>query len=64
MSTTPAAIVTVPLAERAYSIHVGAGLLGDAAAYRELRRGGNAVIVSNETVGPLYAQRLARSARP
>jgi hypothetical protein len=30
MSTIPAAIVAVPLAERAYSIRVGAGLLGDA----------------------------------
>jgi len=59
MSAIPAAIVTVPLAERAYSIHVGAGLLADAASYRDLKRGSNAVIVSNETVGPLYAARLS-----
>ena len=59
MSAIPAAIVTVPLAERAYSIHVGAGLLADAASYRDLKRGSNAVIVSNETVGPLYAGRLS-----
>jgi 3-dehydroquinate synthase len=64
MSTTPAAIVTVPLAERAYSIRVGAGLLGDPAGYRDLTRGSNAVIVSNETVGRLYAKQLAAALGP
>ena len=43
---------------------MGAGLLADAAGYRELRRGNNAVIVSNETVGPLYAERLSAALAP
>jgi len=64
MSTAPAAIVTVPLAERAYSIQVGAGLLGDSGSYRDLKRGSNAVVVSNETVGPLYAERICAALAP
>jgi 3-dehydroquinate synthase len=59
MNENPAANVRVPLGERSYSIAVGSNLLGAAASYQELPRGGSAVIVSNKTVGPLYAERLA-----
>jgi len=59
MNDSPAAIVPVELGERSYSIAVGSNLLGAAASFRHLRRGASAVIVSNETVGPLYAERLA-----
>ena len=59
MSLSPAALVRVQLGERSYSIAVGSNLLGSAASYQELPRGSGAVIVSNETVGPLYARRLA-----
>ena len=59
MSTSPAAIVRVQLGERSYSITVGSGVLGAAASYQDLPRGSSAVIVSNDTVGPLYAERLA-----
>ena len=59
MSQSPIAIVRVQLGERSYSISVGSNLLGAAASYQELPRGSSAVIVSNETVGPLYAGRLA-----
>ena len=58
-STSPAAIVRVQLAERAYSIGVGAGLLGSAASYQDLPRASSAVIVTSEVVGALYAKRLA-----
>ncbi|MEO5843204.1 MAG: 3-dehydroquinate synthase [Caldimonas sp.] len=59
MSTGPTALVGVHLGERSYSIAVGSNLLGAAASYRDLTRGSSAVIVSNATVGPLYADRLS-----
>jgi 3-dehydroquinate synthase len=60
MSATQAAVVVaVPLPDRPYSISVGAQLLGAVSSYQDLRRGSSAMIVSNETVAPLYASRLA-----
>jgi 3-dehydroquinate synthase len=59
MSPVPAAIVRVPLGERSYSIAVGSGLLAEPGSYEGFQRGSGAVIVSNETVAPLYAGRLA-----
>jgi 3-dehydroquinate synthase len=56
---TVAAVVRVQLGARSYPITVGSNLLGAAASYRDLPRGNSAVIVSNETVAPLYAERLA-----
>jgi 3-dehydroquinate synthase len=53
--------VTVPLPDRPYSISIGAQLLGAASSYQGLRRGSSAMIVSNETVAPLYAARLAEA---
>ena len=51
--------VHIPLGERSYDIHIGSGLLGDAAAFEAARAGSAALIVTNTTVGPLYAERLA-----
>ncbi|MDQ6639115.1 MAG: 3-dehydroquinate synthase [Pseudomonadota bacterium] len=59
MSPRPAAIVSVPLGERSYCISVGSGLLALPASYQGLKRGTSAMIVSNDTVAPLYAGRLA-----
>jgi len=59
MNDSAIAIVPVELGERSYSIAVGSDLLGKADSYRQLPRGSSAVIVSNEIVGPLYAERLA-----
>ena len=53
-----AAIVNVSLGERSYSIQVGSGLLGAPASYQALPRGSGAVVVTNQTVGSLYAKRL------
>ena len=64
MNDSPTAIVPVELRERSYSIAVGSNLLGRAASYRQLPRGSSAVIVSNETVGPLYAERLTIASGP
>lgn len=48
----------VALGERAYPIHVGAGILGDAALYAPHLGGRTAVIVSNAVVAPLYLKRV------
>jgi 3-dehydroquinate synthase len=54
-------IVPVPLGERAYDIVVGRGVLGDAGRRIATLRGRACCIVSDETVAPLYADRLAQS---
>jgi 3-dehydroquinate synthase len=59
MTASPASVVRVQLGERSYSICVGSGLLGSPASYQDLPRGSGAVIVSNDTVAPLYAERLS-----
>ena len=48
----------VALGERAYPIHIGAGLLDRAELYRPYLSGGRAAIVTNEVVAPLYLARL------
>ena len=53
-----AAIVGVQLGDRSYSIQVGTGLLDAPASFQGLPRASGAVIVSNDTVGALYAKRL------
>ncbi|MDR3158665.1 MAG: 3-dehydroquinate synthase [Zoogloeaceae bacterium] len=55
--------VNVALGERAYSIHIGRGLLSDA-AYLPARLSGQPVaVVSNETVAPLYLRTVQESLR-
>jgi 3-dehydroquinate synthase len=51
--------VRIPLPDdRDYEIRIGAGLLDAPASWLGLPKASAAVIVSNETVAPLYAQRL------
>jgi 3-dehydroquinate synthase len=50
----PARTLHVELGDRSYPIHIGRGLIGDAELYRPHVRGGQVMIVSNETVAPLY----------
>ncbi|MCG8394178.1 MAG: 3-dehydroquinate synthase [Pseudomonadales bacterium] len=47
----------VALAERSYPIHIGAGLL-DSFPLAEQVRGNQVMIVTNETIAPLYLDRL------
>lgn len=54
-----AGTVRVELGERAYEIHIGAGLLDDAVRFADLLAARPAVIVTNATVAPLYGARLA-----
>ncbi len=56
--------VPIDLAERSYEILIGAGILGQTDTYRSLARGAVAVIVTNGTVAPLYAQRLLAALQP
>jgi 3-dehydroquinate synthase len=48
----------VALGARAYPIHVGPGLLADAARWRDALRGRHALVVTNEVVAPLYLPRV------
>jgi 3-dehydroquinate synthase len=51
--------VRIPLPDdRAYDIRIGAGLLDEPASWQGLPRAAAAVIVSNDLVAPIYAQRL------
>ncbi len=50
--------LTVELAERSYPIRVGQALLGDVASYAGAICGPDVVVVSNETVAPLYLPRV------
>jgi 3-dehydroquinate synthase len=50
--------LTVELGERAYPIHIGAGLIGRAELFAPHVKGRRAAIVTNATIAPLYADRL------
>ncbi len=53
--------VTVELAERSYPILIGDGLLGDSAALDESIAARDVLVVTSETVGPLYLDRVRAS---
>ena len=65
-STASAPVVTVPIAlgDRSYDIRIGDGLLDDPVSWQGLPRAAVAAIVTNTTVAPLYAQRLAAALAP
>ncbi|MCW8926587.1 MAG: 3-dehydroquinate synthase [Xanthomonadales bacterium] len=50
--------VRVDLADRSYTVHIGAGLLNSGGAVFEPVQGSMALVVSNETVAPLYLDTL------
>ena len=52
-------LVPITLGDRSYDIHIGSGLLADAASWAGLPASADALIVSNTTVAPLYAEALA-----
>ncbi len=53
--------LTVDLDDRSYPIHIGAGLLGDPGLLLPHLASGEVMVVSNETVAPLYLQPLLAS---
>lgn len=52
--------VTVDLGERSYPIHIGPGLLGNAALLSPYLQRGKALIVTNSTLAPLYLEQVCR----
>jgi len=50
--------VSIALDERSYRIVIGSGLVAEAGAYTDVPSASTALIVSNTTVGPLYAAQL------
>lgn len=61
MSEASVITVPVPLGDRAYDIHVGRGLLGEAGRRIAALGARAAAIVTDGHVGPLYAETLATS---
>ena len=49
----------IDLGERSYPIHIGAGILGQPGLLAPCLPGGDLMLVSNETVMPLWGRRLA-----
>lgn len=50
--------LTVELGERSYPIYIGSGVLSEKNLFRAAIRGQRVAIVTNETVGPLYLEKL------
>ena len=50
--------VDVALGARSYPIWIGAGLLADATRWRAAIRGRHVLVVTNETIAPLYLERV------
>lgn len=50
--------LTVDLGDRSYPIFIGTGLLSDSALYTPYIKGRQVLIVTNETVAPLYLQQV------
>jgi len=61
--TTGMTTLQVELGERSYPIHVGRGLLGQPELVTPYLRGGQVMVVSNETVAPLYMERVTAAFR-
>ena len=56
--------LSIDLGERSYPIVIGTGLLGEPATYAALPAASKALIVTNTTVAPLYAQALRAALLP
>ena len=60
-STPSQELVSIALDERSYDIHIGRGLLQQAATWAGLPKAKTAVIVTNDTIAPLYEAALRRA---
>ena len=56
--TSDTIYLTVDLGERSYPIIIGSGLLSDAALLQKHIGHGQVLVVSNETIAPLYLDTL------
>lgn len=57
-------IVRVDTGRERYDILIGSGLLAESQAWTGLPKAWRAVVVSNETIAPLWAERLVQAIRP
>ncbi len=62
--TTPLITVSVELGERAYPIHIGAGLIGQTELFAPHIKGSSVAIVTNSTVDPIYGDTLRAALAP
>jgi 3-dehydroquinate synthase len=53
--------LSLDLGERSYPIHIGGGIIADASLYAPHTAGAHVLIVSNDVVGPLYADRVVEA---
>lgn len=60
-SSSPASIVSIDLQDRSYQIVIGSSLFDNPLTYSALPSASSVLIVSNTTVGPLYAARLKQA---
>lgn len=60
-SSSPASIVSIDLQDRSYPIAIGSALFDNPLTYAMLPAASSVLIVSNTTVGPLYAARLKQA---
>lgn len=61
---SPTITVSVDLGERAYPIHIGAGLIGRTELFAPHIKGATVAIVTNSTVNPLYGEQLRAALAP
>jgi 3-dehydroquinate synthase len=61
MTSSELQIVAIDLAERSYHIAIRGSLFDNPLSYAELPAAQNALIVTNTTVAPLYAERLQKA---
>jgi 3-dehydroquinate synthase len=63
---TPTTLHEVPIAlgDRSYAIAIGTGLIGSPATWSALPKAGAALVVTNDTVAPLYLAALERALAP
>ena len=54
-------VLNVDLGERSYPIHIAEGLLGNANLIRPFIAGQQVMVISNETIAPLYLETLVES---
>src|SRR5690606_11574353 len=58
LAVTAPLSVPIELGDRSYSILIGAPLIDEPASYEGLPKSAHALIVTNDTVAPLYLSRL------
>lgn len=63
-SASPLHRVAIDFGERSYSIDIGPGVLGREAIWANVPSSAQGLIVTNTTVGPLYAARLQQAISP